>query len=342
MSDIVITNWNNHITIFAFHEDKLCFLKIADNNDRTGNIYVGRVENIVSNLEAAFVRFEAGNKKHGIGFLPIKNLEPEFVLNRTFEKGTGLRQGDNILVMVRTEEQKTKQSRLTCDIRHISKSDAFLGDNKAYKNLEELLSIARTRCDYQLLFGNDSSCKNQVIDAKTELERRFCDEFRVVTDLKEIYNELKDDFNSFFYNEDERRLPLAIHYSLTSKTDDLFKKKVWLNSGSYLVIEQTETLNLIDVNSGKNLKNKNKMFLEINKEAAKEAYRQVLLRNLSGMILIDFIDLDSKEANQELIDFVVDLIKDDTCNMRYIDLTGLGIMEFTRDKRTKSLREIVS
>jgi ribonuclease G len=95
------------------------------------------------------------------------------------------------------------------------------------------------------------------------------------------------------------------------------------------------------VNSGKNLKKSDSFFLELNKEAAREAYRQIRLRNLTGMILIDFISMKSSEMNEEFTEFIKDLISTDNLNMRFIDLTGLGIMEFTRDKKYKSLSETI-
>lgn len=347
MSEIIVTNWKEHLSILGFFDGKLIFLDFPCENDRTGNIYVGRVENVVSNLNAAFVRFESNNKKHGIGFLPVKNLDPKFVLNREIKSASELRVGDDVLVFLRTEEHKTKQARLSCDERAFRKSKAFSGEDSGhmegqhYADLEELIKTAKCRCEYQLLYGTSSDLKACILSAKEQLEKEYGLEFKLITDISSVYDELKGDSDITFYDEEKSRLPINVHYSLTSKTDDLLKKKVWLDSGAYLVIEQTETLNLIDVNSGKNLKKSDEIFLEINKEAAIEAYRQIRLRNLSGMILIDFIDLKTAEANDELIEFVSDLVKNDRFNMRFIDLTGLGIMEFTRDKKKKTLRETI-
>ena len=112
MSEIVITRWHEHLSLIGFIENKVELLDILDSVDRTGNIYVGRVDNLVSNLNAAFVRFDVNSGKHGIGFLPLKSLPSEYVLNRQIGSSTELRPGDIVLVQLKVEEQKTKQARI--------------------------------------------------------------------------------------------------------------------------------------------------------------------------------------------------------------------------------------
>ena len=330
MCEFIVTKWNEHISLFGISDNKIQLLEILDSIDRTGNIYVGRVDNIVSNLNAAFVRFDATNGKHGIGFLPLKSLPAKFILNRHVSSSSELKAGDIVLVQLKVEEHKTKQARLTgkIDLDAVS----FDGD------LEHLLTLAKTRSEHQMICGNCNSILDEIIIIKD----RFIGEFSIVTDIPELFEELSaSGMACSFYDEEEKRLPLKVFYSLTSKTENLFKKKVWLDSGAFLIIEQTETLNLIDINSGKALKKSDEFFLMLNKEAAVEAYRQIRLRNLSGMILIDFISMKEKEKNEELISFIKELISSDSMNMTFIDLTGLGIMEFTRQKSKKSLRETI-
>ncbi|WP_050008053.1 ribonuclease E/G [Butyrivibrio sp. WCE2006] len=335
MSELLITEFFDHTCILGLKENKIEYLDIIDIVDRTGNIYVGRVENIVSNINAAFVRFEKNGDKNGIGFLPLNTLPAQCVLNRDVESSKELKAGDIVLVQIKVEAQKTKQPRLTGKLKLSFENTA--GD------LQNLIAIAKTRSEYQQIAPEETgiSC---VVNKTYEIFSQICDEApdRIVTDNRSIYEELTGaDVDCTYYDEEEQRLPLKVHYSLTSRTEDIFKKNVWLKSGAFLVIEQTETLNLIDVNSGKNLKKSDMFFLEQNKEAAKEAYRQIRLRNLSGMILIDFISMKDKSMNSELIAFIKDLIKNDPMNLSFVDLTGLGIMEFTRNKKKKSLRETI-
>ncbi|WP_051204905.1 ribonuclease E/G [Butyrivibrio sp. VCD2006] len=330
MSEIIITRWHEHLSLIGLIDNKVEVLDILDSVDRTGNIYVGRVDNLVSNLNAAFVRFDVNSGKHGIGFLPLKSLPPEYVLNRQITSSSELRPGDIVLVQLKVEEQKMKQARLSGKID--LKDVPFSGD------LDDLLRIAKTRSEHQLICGTDCSISESV---KSAIEI-VGDIASVTTDVNDVYDELMGNgIDCTLYNEEEKRIPLQIFYSLTSKTDDLFKKKVWLDSGAFLIIEQTETLNLIDVNSGKAIKKSDEFFLKLNKEAALEAYRQIRLRNLSGMILIDFVSMKKKEKNEELIQYIKEIIASDPMNLSYIDLTGLGIMEFTRQKSKKSLRETI-
>ena len=123
--------------------------------------------------------------------------------------------------------------------------------------------------------------------------------------------------------------------------DELLNSKVWLPSGANIIIETLETLTVIDVNSGKNQSRKEDTILRINLEAAREIARQLKLRNISGMIIVDFINLKSQEQKEELIRCIRQELKKDTVPAQFIDITRLGLVELTRKKVYKSLREIL-
>jgi ribonuclease G len=115
---------------------------------------------------------------------------------------------------------------------------------------------------------------------------------------------------------------------------------VHLKSGAYLVIQPTEALTVIDVNSGKCIKGTQKDFyLKINLEAAKEIARQLRLRNISGICLVDFINMDTKEAREELIEALKQHLAKDIVPAVFIDFTELGLAEITRKKVRKPLWE---
>ena len=130
-------------------------------------------------------------------------------------------------------------------------------------------------------------------------------------------------------------------YRLEKGLADGLCEKVWLKSGAYLVIEPTEALTVIDVNTGKYTggSKKQKVIQKINREAAKEIARQLRLRNLSGIILVDFVDMEEKEAQEELLAFMRELLKKDPMKATAVDLTSLGLMELTRKKQRKPLLE---
>ena len=109
------------------------------------------------------------------------------------------------------------------------------------------------------------------------------------------------------------------------------------------MIQQTDAFVAIDVNSGKNMSKKlaQKEYKKVNEEAAKEIARQLRLRNLYGMILIDFINMKLEEDRAELLHLMRQLVKNDRITTTAVDVTALGIMELTRKKEEKSLREQV-
>ncbi len=156
--------------------------------------------------------------------------------------------------------------------------------------------------------------------------------------------------------QEKGQIPLMILHKLSSQLQEALQKKVWLPSGGYVIIEPTEALTAIDVNSGKNeafskskpgLMNKQqqedreKTILAQNLEAAREAMRQIRLRNLGGMILIDFVNM--KPAGEEaLLAALRELAKKDPVHTRVVDITALGLAEITRKKEEVPIRQWVS
>ena len=128
---------------------------------------------------------------------------------------------------------------------------------------------------------------------------------------------------------------------MDTKIQEALQKKVWMKSGAYLVIEPTETLTVIDVNTGKysGKGTGEETFLKINLEACEEIALQLKLRNISGMIIIDFINLKNKQAEVELITCLKKLLKKDPIKCDFIDMTPLGLVEITRKRISKSLLE---
>ena len=125
--------------------------------------------------------------------------------------------------------------------------------------------------------------------------------------------------------------------------EDALRERVWLKSGAYLIIQPTEALTVIDVNTGKNIAKKGvqENFLKVNKEAAIEIARQLRLRNISGIIVIDFMNLTSKDAEAELLSVLRTELRKDPVLSQVIDMTKLGLVEVTRKKVRKSLMEML-
>ena len=137
---------------------------------------------------------------------------------------------------------------------------------------------------------------------------------------------------------------LTLRYSLTSLLEKTLSKRAYLKSGAYLVIEPTEAMTVIDVNSGKSIKGKNaeEQFLKINIEAAKEIARQLRLRNISGIVMIDFINMKEEGHNQELMKRLAEYVRTDPVRTTVVDMTRLGLIELTRQKGKRALHEAFS
>lgn len=172
--------------------------------------------------------------------------------------------------------------------------------------------------------------------------------WEIVTDSPAIYGQCRDflscrNMTEFFslrlYNDTS--YPLAKLYSLDTVTEDALRKNVWLKSGGYLVIEPTEAMVVIDVNTGKSesRRTKEEHILRLNLEAADEIARQMRLRNLSGMILIDFIDMKQSEHREQLMSHLREAVRHDPVGVSVIDMTKLGIVECTRRKTSRPLHE---
>lgn len=169
------------------------------------------------------------------------------------------------------------------------------------------------------------------------------DDFAVLTEDPALGGEVRD-FLAREYPEmlpslklySDDLLPLRKRYRLDVQTEEALRDKVWLDSGAYLIISPTEALTAIDVNTGKSIpprkKDREDLLLSLNREAAKECMRQIRLRNLSGIIIIDFINMREKESEENLMAELKRLALQDPVKVNVIDITRLGLVELTRKR----------
>lgn len=168
----------------------------------------------------------------------------------------------------------------------------------------------------------------------------------IVTDQKDIFEQLcaycsrYEDMKGIsvrLYEDDS--YPLSALYNMERLLERAVSKKVWLPSGGFLVIEPTEALTVIDVNTGKSRGGSDPQiqYKKTNLEAAAEIARQIRLRNLSGIIIIDFIDMKNKDDQQALLEALKMCVREDTLPVQIHDITRLNLVEMTRRKREKPL-----
>lgn len=205
------------------------------------------------------------------------------------------------------------------------------------QRMDEILQHAKTRTCYSCIYKSIPS----YIEYLHHLSALEYEE--IVTDIPEVYENLKTYYKGNkkirFY---EDSFPLGKLYSVDSKMDELFVRKVNLKSGANLIIDYTEAMTVIDINTAKCIAKKDKDTLnyKINLEAAQEIARQLRLRNLSGIIIVDFINMEDEHYKIELIQELKRLLKKDPVLCNYVDMTKLGLVEITRKKVQKPVHEV--
>ena len=209
---------------------------------------------------------------------------------------------------------------------------------------KELVKIAGTRVCYSCL-------KKAPKQYLSELKNIYQDGLKEIVIEDPILYEETIAYLKMYQPEDlgkvhryeDTLLPLDKLHNIERKLEDALKERVWLKSGAYLVIQSTEALTVIDVNTGKCISKKRdeRTYLKINIEAAKEVAKQIRLRNLSGIILVDFINLSGKELMAELVDVFQKELRKDPISTTLVDITKLQLVEVTRKKVRKPLKEAI-
>lgn len=204
----------------------------------------------------------------------------------------------------------------------------------------ELKSKSSHQCAFALLEKPETPYVQKLKSVDLSgLDAIFTDEEDIYKDIEKHLPYLVEKGLLKLYKDDQ--VSLGTLYNFRGSVDKLIEKRVWLKSGANIIIEQLETMTVIDINSGKNISKNETAILEINKEAAIEIARQLRLRNISGMIIVDFINMKSKECMDSLISVLKEQIKNDSVPCTFMDVTKLGLVELTRKKTFKSLKEII-
>ena len=220
------------------------------------------------------------------------------------------------------------------------------------------------RTEYELLkeemdnlkrFAGTKRCYSCVKKSESALLSRLQNVYTgqldaIITDRSDEYEQIVafcsqySDFSAIDIKNYRDTYPLAALYNLTAQIERALGVKVWMKSGGFLMIEPTEALTVIDVNSGKSQlkKSRNEHHKAINLEAAEEIARQIRLRNLSGIILVDFINLSGKSDYDDLMEQLKKAVSSDPVPVRVLDRTKLGLVEMTRKKTARTLAEQIN
>lgn len=383
-----ITKQQKQYLVCALYEQNKMLevsLQSVEKESILGNIYAARVQNVVTNLNAAFVEITKGQ----LCYLPLEDFDEEKALFTKKISKKPIACGDELAVQVTKEAVKTKEAVVTTNL-------SFAGEYLVFTSLNQKIGVSTklpkdTRKRLQTLAGEllgqesyglivrtnagdvpEEKIREEYEKIKSEYyevlskapsrtvfsclkkERPFylkklmdidkSDLAEVVTDDAAILSELQQSVPSGpykvrFYNDP--LLPLAKLCSMAGQIEAALKERVWLKSGANIIIQPTEALTVIDVNSGKNIAKKDKLMnhYKINLEAAEETARQLRLRNISGIIIVDFIDLKDDALNASLMSAFRAYLKQDPIPVQLVGMTKLGLVELTRKKQQKSLAE---
>lgn len=384
---LLITKLNrNNITYIAtalYSEKQLLelYLEPVEQESILDNIYVGRVKDVVKNLNAAFI--EIAPKKPC--YYSLEDCHNPLYVKKI--NSPRMVQGDEVVVQVVKENIKTKPPKVSTNLTFsgtyliLTTENTSLGISRKLpeeerERLRELLGpykndkfglVVRTNAAK----AEPSEILKEYDELKLEYEQliqtavhRTCfsclrkspPEFlailknlnpseleEIITDDRGLWEQIKaKGFQVTLY--EDKLLSLNSLYSLEVRLQEALKERVWLKSGGYLVIQPTEALTVIDVNSGKSVAKKKvqEHYLNINLEAAEEIAHQLRLRNISGIIIVDFIDMKEQRAKEELMLQLKQFVKKDSVPVQVVDMTRLNLVELTRKKVRKSLTEQIS
>lgn len=382
----IITEYENRITGVLMEEDREVRIEVYGDCPAycVDEIYVGRVKDVVPNINAAFVDI----RPQTTCYMALdEKFTPIFLNRKNTDK---VCQGDLVLVQVKKEPVKTKAGVVSCGINltgkyvaltrempgmagishkitdgtrsrqlkelvmhyvtedygYVIRTDAKDADDDAIieeiksliEKYNELVRLAGTRTAFSLMYQNESPLVKDILSFKLD------EEDEVVTDIKEVYDELIAVNVAKVRWYEDKLLPLIKLYSIERRIEDAMKSHVWLKKGAYLIIEYTEAMTVIDVNTGKfdgTGKDREKTFFKINSEAVTEIARQLRLRNISGIIIVDFINMKDDNNRYEIQKQLERELAKDNVHAAFVDFTKLGLAEITRKKIKKPLHEIL-
>ncbi|MET0275250.1 MAG: Rne/Rng family ribonuclease [Acidimicrobiia bacterium] len=369
----------------------------SGNESIDGNIYVGRVQNVLPGMEAAFV--DIGTPKNGVlyrGDVAFDKADVEGGGRPKIERM--LKNGQTVLVQVTKNPIAHKGARLT---QEVSLAGRFLvmvpnepdtyGISKRLpdderKRLRRILDdlrpkdaglivrtaaegattdelerdVRRLRSQWEQISEVQAKSKGarlvyQEPDLVLRLIREeFTKEYRgIAIDDRALYESTKAYVEAMapeladrveYYDAEEEGLPIFERFHVSEQLLKALDRKVWLPSGGSLIIERTEALTVIDVNTGKNVGKSNleETVFRNNLEAAEEVARQLRLRDIGGIIVIDFVDMEIARNRDELMRTFRDALGRDKTRTQAFEMSELGLVEMTRKRISEGLVESFS
>ncbi|MDR2527674.1 MAG: Rne/Rng family ribonuclease [Synergistaceae bacterium] len=356
------------------------FIERLWDRQRAGEIYKARVESVLPGINAAFVSIGDGRNaflylNDAKGMKVVPNQELVVQVTKTARKNKGARvtprlslpgrylvlipQGDEAGVSRRiaAEEERKRLRRFAKELRGedfglIVRTAAEGVDQESLaQDIESLLALWReiehnaSRQSAPCLLYRDMGLLGRVLrdDIHGDADEILVDgkdEFESVKSYVSLLCGDKRPTVSFY----EGVTPIFEYYGVEREIELALDRKVWLRSGAYLVIEHTEALTVIDVNTGKYVggRDMRHTVLDTNLEAAEEVARQLRLRAVGGIVVVDFIDMEFEEDRRLLLARLEDVFQSDRSRARVFSMTQLGLVELTRRRGRPDLKSVLT
>lgn len=342
---------------------------IKNQNNIEGNIYIGSIKNIVPGIKAAFVNI--GKEKNAfIHFEDLYKINEEIKLNKKIlvqvqknpikQKGAKLTAnikltGRQIVLMPKTnfitisrkiEDEDQKQRLKEIVEKHIPNGFGAIIRTSCISATEEEICddiqrlLNRWNKIQKKMLENESNLpclieENNDIIKSLILGTANSKMNRIITNNEVVNKEIKDFLKEYSLDNNvkvELEKDVFEKYTMQKELQELENNKVWLRCGGYIVIDKTEALTAIDVNSGKCVGKDNleDTILRVNTEAAKEIAKQLRLRDIGGIIIIDFIDMQEDISKTKLLNCFVEETKKDRAKVQVERFSKLNLLELTR------------
>jgi ribonuclease G len=273
-------------------------------------------------LPGRYMVFMPGTKHIGIS----RRIDSEEERKRLKEVATSLLTGDGGFILRTASEGRSKRE-IQRDLRFLTRLWRRLqkrAEGAAAPSLihQDLDLIARSIRDFFTL-----ETEQLVIDSPKDYRR-------ILDFVGQFMPRLKSKI--VLYSGAE---PLFERHAIEEKVERALERRVWLRSGGYIIIERTEALTAIDVNTGRFVgkRNQEETIVKTNLEAAQEVVRQLRLRNVGGIIIIDFIDMEKESDRKKVYDALKDALKKDKARTNILKISELGLVEMTRQRTRESL-----
>ena len=383
MRELLIKQVDNNEYIYLIESNHLVEQYVQNINNQTieGNIYVGKVQNVINGLQAAFIDLGIPKKAfiHLKDILPKVNiLEDETIDYENLKITDYIKSGEPIIVEVKRDSTESKGPRLSTHINFKGRFIAYMPNANFItvsqkitdpKKREELTAIVKKylpegtgaivrtisenateeqiKQDIEYLVNRWNKVTAQKINSYPKLiynaggmiRKTIVDIIDYGIDRIVINNKTLEEKLNKILEELNMTVPIEITeddiddmYDIRKEKELVEKRKIWLDNGAFITIEKTEALTVIDVNSGKFV-GKNKVedtIFQVNKEATIEIARQLRLRDIGGIVVIDFIDMPNMETKQKLREIIKQEALKDRSKVQIEEFTRLDLLELTR------------